>query len=87
MKSAVTNLDNQTVGEIATNNGLSPSDITATYRGSLTRGATITATVTVTIPLTVFPGIATFGSTQFKASSTQQVDRYRPVSQSTGGAG
>jgi hypothetical protein len=77
----------QTVREIATNNGLSLSDISASYAGSLTPGAAVTVTVTVTIPLTVFPGIGTFGTTHFTASSTEQVDLYRPVPASTGGSG
>jgi hypothetical protein len=73
----------QTVQEIATNNGLPLSDITWTpsCTGSpcLSRGGTVTATVTVTIPATQFPGIGAFGTVHFTASSTERVDQYRPL--------
>jgi hypothetical protein len=70
---------NRTVQEIATNNGLSPSDVQTNYSGALVPGATVTATITVTIPAVRFPGLAAFGATHFTANSTQQVDLYRPL--------
>lgn len=77
------NAADQTVQEIAVNNGLKPSDIQWTPSCSatpcLTRGGTVTATVTVTIPATRFPGIGTFGATHFTTSSTQRVDQFRPL--------
>lgn len=67
----------QTVAEAATNDGITPAQIAATYRGALTPGATVTATVTVTIPAGTIPGIGAFGALHYTASSTQHVDNYR----------
>lgn len=70
---------NQAVDEIAANNGVPPSDMTAAYTGSLTRGSAVTATVTIAIPDTVIPGIGSFGTRHFTATSTEQVDPYRSL--------
>jgi len=71
---------NQVVTEIAANNGLDPSDVSASYSGSLDRGASVTASVTVVIPATVFPGFhVTTAEIHWTASSTEQVDQYRSI--------
>jgi hypothetical protein len=71
---------NQVVTEVAVNNGLDPSDVTASYTGSLDRGASVTASVTVVIPATVFPGFhVTTAEIHWTASSTEQVDQYRSI--------
>lgn len=67
----------QAVATEATNDGLTPSQIAVSYRGALTPGATVTATVTVTIPAGAIPGIGAFGTLHYTASSTQHVDSYR----------
>lgn len=67
----------QTVATEATNDGLTASQMVVNYRGALTPGATVTATVTVTIPAGTIPGIAAFGTLHYTASSTQHVDSYR----------
>lgn len=69
----------QTVTEAATNDGINPTQIVATYRGALTPGTTVTATVTVTIPAGTIPGIGAFGTLHYTASSTQHVDSYRSI--------
>lgn len=66
-----------TVNQETSNDGLDPSDVTAAYSGSLTPGATVTATVTVTIPAGVIPGVGTFGTVHYSAASTELVDLYR----------
>lgn len=69
---------NQVVTEIADNNGLTSSDISVSYAGSLNRGATVTASVTVVIPATVFPGFhVTTAVIHWTATSTEHVDQYR----------
>jgi len=70
---------NQAVSEIAANDGVSQAEISASYTGSLTRGSEVTATVTIAIPDTVIPGIGSFGSRHYTASSTEQVDPYRSL--------
>ncbi|HEX3425497.1 MAG TPA: hypothetical protein VHT30_05150 [Acidimicrobiales bacterium] len=70
---------NQAVEEIAANNGVAADDISATYRGSLTRGSTVTATVTIVMPDTVIPGIGGVGEHSYSASSSEQVDPYRSL--------
>ena len=67
----------QTVAEAVTNDGIAPTQIVTSYRGALTPGATVTATVTVTIPAGMVPGIGAFGALHYTASSTQHVDSYR----------
>jgi hypothetical protein len=69
----------QTVAEAATNDGITPAQIAASYRGALNPGATVTATVTVTIPAGTIPGIGAFGTLRYTASSTQHVDSYRSI--------
>ena len=68
---------NQTVAEIAANNGLDPAQVTTNYTGSLQPGSTVTAAVTVVIPATVFPGAGTFGERHWTATVTDRVDDYR----------
>lgn len=70
---------NQAVDEIVANNGVDVKDVSATYRGSLTRGSIVTATVTIVIPDTVIPGIGTFGQHSYAASSSEYVDPYRSL--------
>ena len=67
----------QTVTEETANDGLNPTDVTASYNGTLTPGATVTATITVIIPAGAIPGIGHFGTLHYTASSTQHVDTYR----------
>ena len=67
----------QIVSEQTANDGLHPTQITVGYSGTLTPGATVTATVTVTIPAGTIPGIGAFGTVHYTARSTQQVDDYR----------
>lgn len=67
----------QTVAAAATDDGITPAQIAASYRGALSPGATVTATVTVTIPAGTIPGIGAFGTLHYTASSTQHVDSYR----------
>jgi len=64
---------------VASTDGVASEDLSATYSGSLTRGAAVTAEVTVTIPAGRIPGIASFGAVHYSASSTQQVDDYRSL--------
>ncbi len=68
---------NQTVAEIAQNNGLDPSQITTSYTGSLQRGSTVTASVTVDIPAAALPGIGTFAQRHWTATVSARVDDYR----------
>jgi hypothetical protein len=68
---------NQTLQEETVNDGLNPTDITVSYTGTLTPGATVTATVTVTIPAGTIPGIGAFGTLHYSAASTQNIDEYR----------
>lgn len=71
---------NQVVNEIAVNNGLNPADVTVSYSGSLSRGATVSASVTVLIPATVFPGFhITTAAIHWTATSTENVDDYRSI--------
>jgi hypothetical protein len=70
---------NQAVHEIADNNGVSESDVTTSYTGSLARGSEVTASVTIAIPDTVIPGIGSFGTHSYTARSTEQVDPYRSL--------
>ena len=67
----------ETVIQETDNDGLNPSDVTATFTGSLTPGSTVTATITVTIPAGTVPGIGAFATVHYSASSTQHVDTYR----------
>jgi hypothetical protein len=68
---------NRAVAEITANNGVPAADVTASYAGSLNRGAAVTATVTIASPDGNIPGIGNFGTFHYTASSTEQVDPYR----------
>lgn len=70
---------NQAVNEIASNNGVPASEVTAGYSGSLSRGSEVTATVTIAIPDTIIPGIGSFGTRHYTATSTEDVDPYRSL--------
>jgi hypothetical protein len=74
---AGTTAANQIVAQAITNDGLTPSDVTVSYTGSLNPGDTVTATVTVTLPAGVVPGIGRYGTVHYTATSTQHVDSYR----------
>ena len=67
----------QSIAQVATNDGLTPEQIHATYLGSLAAGGTVTATVTITIPAGVVPGIGSYGTMHYTASNTQHIDTYR----------
>lgn len=67
----------QAVAQEAANDGLSDNQVSVAYSGSLTPGATVTATVTITVPGGAIPGIGNFATWHYTASSTQHVDSYR----------
>jgi hypothetical protein len=66
-----------TVTQETSNDGLAPADVTASYSGTLTPGAKVTATITVTIPAGVIPGVGTFGTVHYSSASSELVDLYR----------
>jgi hypothetical protein len=68
---------NQTVSQLISNDGLDPGLVSVTYAGDLNPGDTVTARVTVTIPAGVIPGIGTYGTVHYTATSTQHVDTYK----------
>jgi hypothetical protein len=67
----------QTLAEMAANDGLPGGQVSVAYRGTLSPGATVTAAVTVTIPAGTIPGLGQVGSLHYTASSTQHVDSYK----------
>jgi len=67
------------VADIAAVDGVASEDLTVSYSGSLQRGATVAAQVTVTIPAGRIPGIGTFATMHYSATSAQQVDDYRSL--------
>jgi hypothetical protein len=67
----------QTIAEMAANQGIPTGQINVSYHGSLNPGATITVDLTVTIPAGTIPAIGSFGTFHYTASSTQHIDSYK----------
>jgi len=67
----------QSVAEVETGDGLAPSDVAVDYAGTLSPGASVTATVTVAIPVGDLPGLGFIGTLHYSATSTEHVDSYR----------
>ena len=70
----------EAVSQLVAGDGLPPADLTVTYSGSLTPGATVSAAVTVVIPAGNLPGLGFVGALHYTASSTEHVDSYRDSS-------
>jgi hypothetical protein len=67
---------NQVVVQVAADDGLPQGDVAAQYSGSLTPGASVTATVTVVVPASQVPGLGVVGALHYTVSSTAHVDSY-----------
>lgn len=67
----------QTIAEMATNQGIPAGQINVAYHGSIDPGATVTVAVTVTIPGATVPGIGSFATMHYTASTTDHVDSYK----------
>lgn len=65
------------VGQIASNHGVDPADISLTLDGALERGGQVAATVTVTVPTMVVPFIVEVPSFHLSSHHTEAVDLYR----------
>ena len=65
------------VAEEAVNAGLAANQVSLDCSGSLAPGAAVTATVTVSVPGGAIPGIGTFATWHYTATSTQHVDSYK----------
>lgn len=68
---------NAVVTDIARNNGLDPSQVTASYTGSLQPGSTVTASVTVTIPAATLPAVGAVAQTHWTATVSARIDDHR----------
>jgi len=69
----------QVVQQIGATDAVGSGQLSVSYRGSLTRGAEVSATVTVLIPAAQIPLIGAVGDLHYSATSTQLVDQYRSV--------
>ncbi len=67
----------RTVDEITVNNGLDRADVRSGYRGSLTRGGTVTVQVTIDIPTVNLPLFGPTGGFSYTATHNETVDTYR----------
>jgi hypothetical protein len=70
----------QTIAEMATNEGIPAGQVDVSYRGSLNPGAAVTVDITVTIPAGTIPAIGSFGTLHYTASSTRHIDNYKSES-------
>lgn len=68
-----------TVRRTAANYGLDSGDLALRWSGNLTRSGAVTARVTVHMPALAIPDLGRFGSWNWTASHTENVDRYRSL--------
>jgi len=64
------------VDQAARNFGIEPGDVSVSWRGDLSRGGAITATVTIRMPALAFPMLGTVDAWSWSASHTERVDDY-----------
>ena len=67
------------VEQAATNQGLDPADVSLTWEGALSRGASVTAVVAVRMPALIVPGLTTVEAWSWTARHTERVDDYRSM--------
>jgi hypothetical protein len=67
----------EVVAQVIENDALPPGDVTVQYSGSLSPGASVTASVTITVPVGELPGLGFVGTLHYTATSTDDVGSYR----------